>query len=182
MDYYQKKLFLARVDKNDNIIGKVERWQAHKEKILHRGFTTIIKIDNHYLLQKRKHPVFDGVFDLSFSSHPIFINERLETIEKAIINSFKREWITYEKKPKLVVLDKYYYWEKDKNSDYSEHEINYLYLLTIKDKKIKNNPLYSYQMEVLTSKEIIAQISKINFAPWIKKLDLNRIFIKIEKI
>jgi len=55
MDYYKKELFLAEVDKDDNVIGKIERWKAHKEAVLHRGFTTILTHQNKIVLQHRKH-------------------------------------------------------------------------------------------------------------------------------
>jgi isopentenyldiphosphate isomerase len=167
-NYYQKQLFILAVDKNDNPIKKVERWQAHKEGILHRGFTTILKYQNNFILQHRKHPVFDGVFDLSFSSHPIFIDEKLQTFEEAIFETFKREWVSKEEKIEIKFLNKYYYKEKDEKSGYFEHEINYLYLIDLK-KPIKNNPLYSYGMKVLTKEDLINQFEKINFGPWVKK-------------
>ena len=166
-NYYQKQLFILAVDKNDNPIKKVERWQAHKEGILHRGFTVILKYQNSFVLQHRKHPVFDGFFDLSFSSHPIFIGKTIQTFEEAIFETFKREWISEEKNLEIKFLDKYYYKEKDEKSGYFEHEINYLYLINLK-KEVKNNPLYSYGMKVLTKEDLINQFEKINFAPWVK--------------
>ena len=81
-NYYQKQLFILEVDKNDNPIKKIERWQAHKEGVLHRGFTTILKYKNSFILQIRKHPVFDGFFDLSFSSHPVFIMTDFKLLKK----------------------------------------------------------------------------------------------------
>ena len=170
-NYYQKQLFILAVDKNDNPIKKVERWQAHKEGILHRGFTVILKYQNSFVLQHRKHPVFDGVFDLSFSSHPIFIGERLQTFEAAIFETFKRELISEEKNLEIKFLDKYYYKEKDKKSGYFEHEINYLYLINLK-KEVKNNSLYSYGIKVLTKEDLINQFKKINFTAWVKKMNL----------
>ena len=71
MDYYKQKQFLAQVDKNDRILGKIEKWEAHKKGVLHRGYTCILIYKGSYIFQHRKHPVFDGVFDLSFSSHPL---------------------------------------------------------------------------------------------------------------
>ncbi len=38
-DYYEKTLYIPRVNENDDILGKVERWEAHEKGILHRGFT-----------------------------------------------------------------------------------------------------------------------------------------------
>jgi len=172
--YYQKQLFILEVDKNNNPIKKIERWQAHKEGVLHRGFTTILKYKNSFIIQIRKHPVFDGYFDLSFSSHPIFINEKIQSFEESIIEAFNREWVSEEKNIEIKFLANYYYKEKDNKSDYIEHEINYLYLINLK-KKVKNNPLYSYGMKILTKDELINQFENINFAPWVKKINIKTI-------
>lgn len=180
MNYYQKKLYLAKVNEKDEIIGRIERWQAHREKILHRGFTTILIYQNNFILQHRKHPVFDGVYDLSFSSHPFFIKNRLQSMEEAIVNTLKREWITSEKNIKPIFLEKYYYQEKDNQSEFYEHEFNYLYLVPL-TQPIKNNNQFSYAMNVLTFEELLNQFQKINFAPWVKKIDLKKIYDKIRK-
>lgn len=180
MNYYQKKLYLAKVNEKDEIIGRIERWQAHREKILHRGFTTILIYQNNFILQHRKHPVFDRVFDLSFSSHPVFIKDRLQSMEEAIVNTLKREWITSEKNIKPIFLEKYYYQEKDNQSEFYEHELNYLYLIRL-NQLIKNNSHFSYGMKVLTFEELLYQYQKIDFAPWVKKIDLKKIYDKIKR-
>lgn len=167
-NYYQNQLFILTVDKDDKPIKKIERWQAHKERILHRGFTVILKYQDKFILQHRKHPVFDGFFDLSFSSHPVFIKDKIQTFEEAIMETFKREWLSEEDIIEITFLAKYYYTEKDQKSGYFEHEINYLYFINLK-KELKNNPLYSYGMKILTKEELINQFKNINFAPWIKK-------------
>jgi len=170
-NYYQKKLFILEVDKKDNPIKKIERWQAHKEGILHRGFTVILKYQDKFILQHRKHPVFDGFFDLSFSSHPVFIDDKIQTFEEAIFETFKREWISEEKNIDIKFLEKYFYKEKDEKSGYFEHEINYIYLINLK-KEVKNSPLYSYGMKISTKNDLIDRFEKINFAPWVKKMNL----------
>jgi len=169
--YYKKQLFILTVDKDDNPIKKIERWQAHKEGILHRGFTAILKHQNSFIIQHRKHPVFDNFFDLSFSSHPIFIGKKIQTFEEAIFKTFKREWVSEEEKIDIKFLEKYYYKEKDQKSGYFEHEMNYLYLINLK-KEVKNNPLYSYGMKVVTKDELIKNFKTINFTPWVKKMKL----------
>ena len=71
MDYYKQKQYLAEVDKNDKVLGEIEKWECHKKGVLHRGYTCILIYKGSYIFQHRKHPVFSGVFDLSFSSHPL---------------------------------------------------------------------------------------------------------------
>ncbi len=169
-NYYQQKFFLAKVDKNDQIIGRVERWQAHQEKILHRGFTVILIYQDKVILQKRRHPVFDGYWDVSFSSHPIYVNNKLESMEESIIKNLKREWIIKEKEfNQLKFINKYYYLAKDPRSQLFEHEINYLYQLILSS-PIDINPEFAYEKAEVE----INQYEKLkNFqplAPWVKQI------------
>lgn len=174
MDYLKQKLQLAQVNKKDEIISPIDRWQAHKEGILHRGFTAIIKIDDKIVIQKRKHLVFDMVFDLSFSSHPIFIKNKLEKMEDSIKKNLKREWFLKGKITELKFLEKYHYQEKDEKSGYIENEINYLYLVKIKG-TLKNNPEYSYGMDFLTVESLLKKFKQFNFAPWVKKISIKNL-------
>lgn len=174
MNYYKKIIYIPKVDKNDNLIGKIERWEAHEKNILHRGFTTIIKVNKYYILQLRKHIIFDNLFDLSFSSHPIFKNNQLEDIKKTIIDTLKREWVIDEENFKIDFIKKYHYQEKDEKSNMFENEINYLFLLNL-NKLPKINLEFSYKMIPLTKEELIKNFSKYNFVPWIKNIDLNEL-------
>ncbi len=172
MDYYHKKLFIPQVDRDDNIIGQIERWEAHKKAILHRGFTTVLIYQDKLISQHRKHPVFNGYFDISFSSHQIYKGNLLQPITEAIIQTLKREWyIENHSKIEPKLLGKYYYKKKDPNSQYSEHEINYLYSIKI-DEIPSFNPLYAYGMSILDKAAIKNKqfpLSRV-YAPWVDKL------------
>jgi len=71
---------LVRVDGEDNIIGPVERLQAHlNEGILHRGLVVVIKNNqNQVLLTQRSEerpdlgfpPPFPGSWDVTLAGHP----------------------------------------------------------------------------------------------------------------
>jgi len=177
MDYYEKKLYLARVDKDDNIIGKIERWKTHEKGILHRGFTIILYYQNQIVLQHRKHPAFDGFWDLTFSSHQIYKNEKLQTDLEAIYESLKREWNINKndliKKPKF--LGKIYYQAKDPKSKYIEHEIDYIFSAELKNKP-NPNPEFAYGYKTIDKFQISNFKFQIKFAPWVKKI-INKKFI-----
>lgn len=179
MNYYQQKLYLPEVDKNDRIIRPVERWLAHKQGILHRGFTVILVYDNQLILQQRRHPVFDRYFDLSFSSHPILINNQLQTMEKAIFQTLKREWNLEkeELKADLKFLDKIYYQAKDPKTIYSEHEIDYLYFIELK-KLPQPNPNFAYGYKLVNKNQLTTEFgkAKIKLAPWVSKIIENKSF------
>ncbi len=173
MDYYKKQLNLARISQSDKLIGTVERWRAHEKGILHRGFTAILIYDHQVLLQHRKHPAFDGLYDLTFSSHPIYINGKLQLIEEAIYSTLEREWNLTKKdlKTNLKYLDKFYYKAKDPKSIYTEHEVDYLYLAELN--KLPNiNKDFAYGFNLVE----INKILDTKFCPWVKKIKLSKFF------
>lgn len=171
MKYYQQKLFLAKVDNQDNIIGKIERWQAHKKGVLHRGFTTVLTYQDNFVLQHRKHLAFDGYFDLTFSSHPVYKKGKLQSDLEAIYETLKREWnvnkIGLVDEPKF--LGKFYYKAKDPQSIYTEHEIDYIYQAEMKDLPTPNFD-YAYDYSLMNKKQILK--SKLHLAPWVQNIDL----------
>lgn len=172
MDYLDKPQHIAEVDKNDKVIGKVERWKAHQEGILHRGFTLAIFYNNQLVLQHRKHPVFDGVFDTTISSHQIFNDRKLQDDLTAIFQTLKREWnITSSdllEKPKLVGT--IYYFAEDPKSDFKEHEICHIYSCSVKELKLPNFE-FAYGFLVKPIEEIKDPKNSLYplLAPWIVK-------------
>jgi len=173
MSYYQQKQFIAIVDKNDRILGKMERWEAHKKSVLHRGFTAVLSYNDKLILQHRKHPAFDGYWDLTFSSHQIYKNHRLQTDLEAVYNSLGREWNIQKKdliKPPEL-LGKIYYQAKDPKSIYTEHEIDYIFYVILK-KLPRPNPDFAYGSSLITKKQILNnRYWKVrDYAPWVKKI------------
>lgn len=170
--YYQEEQWLAQVDREDNIIGKVEKWKAHKEGILHRGYTAILEFEESVILQHRKHPVFDGVYDLSFSSHQLYKNGKLQSDEEAIYEGLKREW-GVENPPigGLKFVNKIYYKAKDTKSEYFEHEVDYLYLVKLANLP-KANIDYAYGQKIITKKNLPSAILHLSspLAPWVSKV------------
>jgi len=179
MDYYKKKQYLAQVDNKNNIIGKIEKWEAHKTGILHRGYTVILTVGEEIILQLRKHPVFDHVFDLSFSSHQTYQENTLQDDVSAIYEGLFREWLV--KKEEIietpVFLRTIYYKEKDIKSGYIEHEIDYIYHVELK-KTPSFSPDFAYGFTMIKKSEIQNAIKQLTFptAPWIKELLKHRLF------
>ncbi len=164
MDYYHSKQYIAQVDSDDNIGEKIERWQAHEQGILHRGFTVILLYEQQFVLQHRKHPAFDGFYDLTFSSHQRYKNNVLQKDEEAILETLEREWnidITGIKE-KPLSIGKIYYKAKDPKSIYTEHEIDYIYMAKLIDRP---NPTkdFAYGFETATKQTL----HDFNLAPWV---------------
>ena len=170
--YYREKQFLAIVDRNDNIIGKQEKWEAHKKGVLHRGYTAILTYHNDVVLEHRKHPLFNGVFDMTFSSHQLYQSDSLQSDEDALKDGLLREWGVDMKeivsKPRLI--DKIYYEAHDPKSNYIEHEIDYIFLAELKDVPHPNLQ-FAYGYELVAKKEIKKRIYELTAkpAPWIEE-------------
>lgn len=171
MNYYKKEQCIAQVDKKGNILGTVEKWEAHKKGILHKAFSVTLVYKNMYILQHRKHPVFDGVFDVSCSSHQLMKKGKLESDNDAIIKTLKREWKIDESYiSKIENIGVTYYREKDITSKFIEHELCDQFLIKIK-KLPEINRTYAYGYSLVTLEELKNKRSHLwkNLAPWSKK-------------
>jgi isopentenyl-diphosphate Delta-isomerase len=175
-------LDLALVDKDNQVTGKIERWKAHQEGILHRGFTAILKFGNNFLVQNRRHPAFDKNWDLSFSSHQIYKNNVLQSGEDAVIEALNREWgiipSMFIDKPNRI--GSVYYYAKDPLSIYTEHEVDEIYEVKV-NQVPESNPEYAYKIEVISQTIFLDNkiMEKYNFCPWVKsiinQIDLQKI-------
>lgn len=172
MNYFEQEQYIAQVDTNDNVIGKTEKWEAHKKGILHRAFTVAIFFEDNVLLQHRKHPVFDKVFDVTISSHQIYESDTLQTDEVAVLNTLQREWnigkdnLLGEPELKGTI----YYKAQDLLSEYIEHEMCHIYTCQIKDLALPNLEFaYGYSLEKIS--DIKNKTNNLNpeLAPWVKK-------------
>lgn len=173
-DYYKQKQFIAEVDEHDKVIGKVEKWDAHKKGILHRGFSAVITVQDQLLLQHRKHPVFDNVFDFTFSSHPVYEKDTLQKGEDAVMLALDREWNVSKdmvvSKPKCITKCKYKAF--DDVSGYYEHEVNHIYAVELREMP---SPSYEYSYGFFTIHK--SNIAKLHdprieslLAPWVNKM------------
>jgi isopentenyldiphosphate isomerase len=199
--HYTQQVFIAEVDRNDTVIGLVERWRAHTENILHRAFSVVITYQNNVFLQHRKHPLFDGWFDLTIASHQIYENGQLEDDQTAVKKTLRREWNIEEKdlatQPKY--LGKIYYHAEDTNGNASgyldhatasrlakegkhfhEQEFDWFYHVEVKN-IVQPNYDYCYGWSLVPLKDIISgrnHLSKI-LAPWVQKALAEKIFSSV---
>jgi len=162
INYYQEKQFVALVNEADQIINQAEKWLAHKNNLLHRGFTLIMSYNDNIIFQHRNHPIFNRVFDMSFSSHQLFINHQLQTDKEAILNSLKREWRLNEEDltRNFQFITKVRYQAYDPQSQYWENEIDYVYKLQLKHPPVFN-PDFAYQITFAPQEPL---------APWVQEI------------
>lgn len=171
-EYYKKKIMIAKCDKKGNILGEIERWEAHKKAVLHRAFTVAIIYDGKFLLQHRKHPVFDGILDVTSSSHQVYSEGKLQDTIEATYECLKREWGLNKKEIiKLKDLGTFYYKAKDKFSIYTEHEVCNIIVCEVK-KLPKVNFNVSYGFSLASKKDLYNTKTRLyrNLAPWVKAM------------
>ena len=133
MDYYKKKQFIAEVNEQDEVVGQIEKWEAHKKGILHRGYTAIVTFEDQFVLQHRKHPVFDNVFDFSFSSHQIYVDDVVQDNVVSVLDGLGREWGIHAEDviDDIKLAKKIQYKAFDDASGYYENEIDHIYTVEL---------------------------------------------------
>ncbi len=173
MSYYDEQQEIAHVDKHDNILSTVEKWGAHKKSILHRAITVAVFYRDYAILQHRKHPVFDNVFDLSVSSHQLMTNGEIESDISTLYRTIDRE---LDLSQKDLIQDpesngSIYYKAPDPHSEYVEHEVCHVY--TCHTKKVpKINLEFAYGYSLQKVEEITNKKSPLYaiLAPWVKEM------------
>lgn len=164
---------IARCDRKGNILGEIERWEAHEKGILHRALTVTLVYKNQLIVQHRKHPLFDGVLDVTSSSHQIFKDGILEDTIDATYRTLKREWnITPGDLLGKPRDDGWvYYKAKDAFSIYTEHEVCNVVFAKVKKLPIFNKEV-AYGYSLATKDELRRTNSRLyqNLAPWVKKM------------
>ena len=164
------KQMIAACDKKGNITGEIERWVAHEKGILHRAFTLVILYKSFYILQHRKHPLFDGTFDATSSSHQLMSHGKLESTIESATRCLFREWkIDKKNVGKFRVGSQVYYKARDPKSIYTEHEICDVVEVTVK-KLPEVNLEVAYGFSLLTKRELYNKKNLIYplLDPWVK--------------
>jgi len=175
-NYYSDQQLIAKVDQEGNVIGKIDKWEAHKKGVLHKGFSIVLIYNDMILLQHRKHPAFDGVLDLTISSHPLFIDSKLQSTEDAALQAINREFKNVELDGEIRILGFVYYKAKDPKSIYTEHEVCDLLIVKLKSIPTPNFD-YAYGFSFVTKEELKNKKSRIyeNLSPWSKKVLDNKL-------
>lgn len=171
-----QKQYIAHVDSKDNFIGPIEKWEAHEKGILHRAFTVILKYEDQIILQHRRHPVFDDVFDTTISSHQLILDDKIQSVEISIALCLKREWNvdTSDLKSNPILKGKIYYRAKDSNNKYIEHEYCRVYECNLKRLTLPNLE-FAYGTSLKTIEELKNENSYTYkmLAPWVVEIIKN---------
>ncbi len=172
LPFYKKEIFITQVDENDKIIGPVERWKAHRENILHRAISVVLFFEDKVFVQHRKHPLFDGFFDITIASHQFFEDGKMQDDIVSVYRNIEREWNL--KREDIIsepeFMGKIYYKSKDDGSEFHEQEFDYFYKVEL---KVFKPPVmdYCYGFSLIPLAEIKAGKHGIlpNITPWTRK-------------
>ncbi len=171
-NYYKKRQFISKLNKEGLGIGKIEKWEAHKKGVFHKAISVTLIYKNRYILQHRKHPAFDGVFDLTSSSHQLFINGKLQSSKEASYECIEREWNINKKDliGDVEEIGEIYYKANDPNSIYKEHEKCVMLIAKIKKLPTPNFD-FAYGFSLVKKEELFNKKGGIYkyLAPWSKK-------------
>lgn len=146
------------VDKNDNFLGRyAPRHKAHTGRgFHHRAFVCLIfDSKRRVLLQKRKHWLWDGLWDFSAISHTLHLPTRDESYKGATARALKKEMGIVGVKTKKVGGFNYY--EKHKKDNGCENE----YCAVMVGR---------YTGRVKPAKEDVYKYKWINFGEFIKDI------------
>jgi len=155
---------LILVDEQDKFLGKyAAKADCHSGQGLHhRAFTImILNSKNEVLLQKRKHSLWDGYWDLT-NSHPLHLGENDETYEQAALRCLKREWGVEFPVKKLFGFNYF-----SQYGDFCENEYC-AFMLGEYDGEVYPNPEVAYGYKWISLKDLLADVKKNqeSYTPW----------------
>lgn len=156
------------VDKKDKFLGRTTWERAHfGQGKRHRGFVVLLfDREGNVYLQKRKHRVFDGLWDFTAISHPHHVGKKEESLGEAALRSLKNEMGIG--KVELKSVGAFVYTARD--GEWCENE--YCHVLTGKfDGKFKPNEKFVYDAKKIPFESFVAEVKKSpkKFTPWVVK-------------
>ncbi|MBI2329972.1 NUDIX domain-containing protein [Candidatus Daviesbacteria bacterium] len=117
------------------------------------------------LLQKRKHQIFDNVWDITGATHPLHLeNNTDETLEEATLRCLSEEWGVAEK---IVLKNRGFFNYFAQYGEFCENE--HCFLMTGEyDGEVYLNPSMGYEYKWMDKKEFLKDIrsNPQNYTPW----------------
>ncbi len=158
---------LVVVDDRDNFIRYAPREECHSGNgIHHRAFTILILNKNkEILLQKRKHEIWDGYWDLT-NSHPLHLGDRNESYEEAAVRCLKQEWDISIEPSAIKNLFGFNYF--DRYDGRCENEYCMLVVAEYSG-EVKPNKEVCYEFKWVKYDELLEDVMKnqTNYTPWL---------------
>ena len=158
---------LILVDQKDHFQGYAPTKECHTgQGKRHRAFVTLLfNSQGKVLIQRRKHKLFDGLWDLTAISHPLHLNGRNETYQQASDRALRKEMgigrVSIEK------VGAFNYFAQDGKSCENEY---CAILVGNYNGKIRPNKREVYEVKKIDSEKFLDDIGKnpAKYTPWAK--------------
>lgn len=169
-----EKNYVVLVNDKDEVIGLMDKMEAHQKGLLHRAVSVIVfNSDGKMLLQQRATSKYHsgGLWSNACCTHP-FLNEN---VMDAAIRRLKEEMGIY--------TDKIFFWDKfiyyvDLNDDLKEHELDHLFIAICDDDPVINTQeVMNFQYMALDDLKTDVEKNSQNYTYWFK-LILNRLTLQ----
>ena len=154
-------------DDNGNFLEYIPRSLAHTgDGKRHIAISVLILNSNgEVLLQKRKHKIFDNIWDFTASTHPVKTENGHESLEECTLRCLKDEY-AIEDEIVLKNLGGFIYFEKYGN--FCENEFDYL-LVGEYNGDFSLNPDAGYSCKWMEKEAFIKDVKENpkEYAPWV---------------
>ncbi len=172
-----KQTILA-VDDNGNFLEYISKAVGHTgEGRRHLAITVLLQNSTgQVLLQKRKHKIFDNLWDLTGATHLLHKADSAdETLEEATLRCLKEEWGIKEKVP-LKNLGFFNYFKK--YGEYCENE-HCAIMRGEYDGEVNLNPDMGYEYKWMDKKEFLKDLASNpeDYTPWAKEAVTSHILL-----
>lgn len=134
----------------------------------HLAITVLIyNSKDEVLLQRRKHKVFDDIWDFTASTHPLHLENKDETLEEATLRALKDEYVIEEIGDLREVGEFNYY---AKVGELCENEHDHL-LVGEYNGEINLNPKHGYEAKWVDKIEVLKDMESNpdKYTPWAKE-------------
>ena len=172
---------LIKVDINDNVLGEIEKLEAHKKPILHRAFSVFLIDGDKILIQKRAYNKYHsgGKWANSCCSHPrpnmdffesvynriqleLGIDEKMQLIEVfyfTYLSKYAEDLFEYEYDHVLVG-----HYNQNKQINFNKDEIEEVKWIKISDLKndLVNNPQNYATWYIICAPKVIEYLETLN--------------------
>lgn len=163
-----KQTILA-VDDSGKFLEYIPKEIGHKgEGKRHLAIAVLLENSKgQVLLQKRKHKIFDNIWDITGATHPLHDSNKDETLEEATLRCLKEEWCI-QQKINLKNLGFFNYFAK--YGEYCENE-HCAMIMGKYDGEVNLDPGVGYEYKWMDKDKFLKDVEENpqNYTPWAKE-------------
>ena len=157
---------LIVVDYKDSFIRYEPKDKCHSgEGIQHRAIMMLVhNSQRRILLQKRKHELFDDMWDLAGATHPLHLDDHDESYEECAARCLQVEWGIEAASVQTVAFTYYAAYKTRCENEYC------MVMAAMYDGELHPHPDHTYTHRWITWDELASEIANEPevFTPWLK--------------